>query len=204
MIRSTSGNNIAIGPSSAYSSSHRVIGEYFPLPATPIAAGTSGALTLRVATPVVIGQVAALVAKWVNRIQDFIRALLGSLRRLSGKLDELTGVLDKLKQELRRLSRTDPATDAPDVPSSLDFFSKSPVRSNRDVLDNGPGTPMTLDNVQDIADPIDIDLQDVDVVIISDPEEIRYLDHMRRASPPSAQRARRSGVRQRDTRPRPA
>ncbi|MFI7540050.1 DUF4157 domain-containing protein [Actinoplanes sp. NPDC049599] len=128
-------------------------------------------LTLGVATPVVIGQVAALVAKWVNKIQHFIRALLSSLRRLNGKLDDLTGVLNDLKQALRRLSRSDPAPGA-------EFFSKSPARTNRDVLDNGPGTPMTLDNVHDIAGRMDIDLQDVDVVIISDPEEIRYLDHM--------------------------
>ena len=37
---------------------------------------------------------------------------------------------------------------------------------------------MTLDNVHDVAGRMGIDLQDVDVVIISDPEEIRYLDHM--------------------------
>jgi uncharacterized protein YukE len=132
-------------------------------------------LTLGLATPVVVGQVAALVVKWVNKIQHFIRALLDSLRRLNGKLGELTGVLDALKQVLRRLSRSDPTTGRP---SSPDFFSKSPARSNRDVLDNGPGTPMTLDNVNGIAGRMDIDLADVDVVIISDPEEIRYLDHM--------------------------
>jgi uncharacterized protein YukE len=135
-------------------------------------------LTLGLAAPVVVGQVAALVAKWVNKIQHFIRALLSSLRRLNGKLDELTGVLEGLKQALRRLSRSDPTTGTPNVPSSPNFFSKSPARSNRDVLDNGPGSPMTLHNVRDIADRMDIDLQDVDVVIVSDPEEIRYLDHM--------------------------
>jgi uncharacterized protein YukE len=135
-------------------------------------------LTLGLATPVVIGQVAALVAKWVNKIQHFVRALLSSLRRLSGKLDELTGVLDALKQVLRRLSRTNPMTGTPDAASRSTFFSKSPVRSNRDVLDNGPGTPMTLENVHDVVGRMDIDLHDVDVVIISEPEEIRYLDHM--------------------------
>jgi hypothetical protein len=135
-------------------------------------------LTLGLATPAVVGQVAALVAKWVNKIQHFVRALLNSLRRLNGKLDELTGILDGLKQALRRLSRSDPTTGTLDVPSSPAFFSKSPARSNRDVLENGPGTPMTLDNVHDIAGRMDIDLQNVDVVIISDPEEIRYLDHM--------------------------
>jgi hypothetical protein len=64
------------------------------------------------------------------------------------------------------------------VPASADFFSKSPVRSNRDVLDTGPGTPMTLDNVNDVAGRMDIDLRDVDLVIVSESEEIRYLDHM--------------------------
>jgi uncharacterized protein DUF4157 len=135
-------------------------------------------LTLGLATPVVVGQVAALVVKWVDKIQHFVRALLNSLRRLNGKLGELTGVLEGLKQALRRLSRSDPTTGAPDVPSRPDFFSKSPARSNRDVLEHGPGTPMTLDNVHDVAGRMDIDLQDVDLVIISDPEEIRYLDHM--------------------------
>jgi hypothetical protein len=137
-------------------------------------------LTLGIATPVVVGQVAALVAKWVNKIQHFVRALLNSLRRLNGKLDELTGVLDGLKQALRRLSRADPTTQSSPnfFNTSPAFFSKTPARNNRDVLDNGPGTPMTLGNVHDVARRMNIDLQDVDLVIIGDPEEIRYLDHM--------------------------
>jgi hypothetical protein len=135
-------------------------------------------LTLGLATPVVVGQVAALVAKWANKIQRFIRALLSSLRRLSGKLDELTGVLDGLKKLLQRLSRSEPTTGTASVPSRRDFFSKSPARSNRDVLDNGPGTPMTLENVHNTARQMDIDLRNVNVLIVSDPEEIRYLDHM--------------------------
>jgi len=45
-----------------------------------------------------------LVAKWVDRIQGFSRALLNSLRRLSGKLNELTGVRNGLKAALRKLS----------------------------------------------------------------------------------------------------
>jgi hypothetical protein len=135
-------------------------------------------LTLGIGTPVVAGQAAALVAQWVDRIQHFLRALLNSLRRLNVKLRQLTGVLDELKQALRRLSRSDLAPGTPGGAGSPDFFSKSPVRSNRDVLDNGSGTPMTLDNVHEIASRIDIDLRDVDVLIITDPEEIRYLDHM--------------------------
>jgi hypothetical protein len=71
-------------------------------------------LTLGLGTPVVIGQVATLVAKWAHRIQGFIRSLLNSLRRLSGKLVELTGVLDGLRQALRRLSRSDPTAGPTD------------------------------------------------------------------------------------------
>jgi Domain of unknown function (DUF4157) len=37
---------------------------------------------------------------------------------------------------------------------------------------------MTLQNVHDVAGRMDRDLHDVDVVIIGEPEEIRYLDHM--------------------------
>jgi hypothetical protein len=74
---------------------------------------------------------------------------------------------------------TDPTTGTMvDRGHGENFFSKSPERSNQDVLDNGSGTPMTLDNVHNIAGRMDIDLQNVDVVIISDQEEIRYLDHM--------------------------
>jgi uncharacterized protein YukE len=76
-------------------------------------------LTLGLATPLVVGQVAALVAKWVNKIQHFVRALLNSLRRLNDKLDELTGVLDGLKQALRRLSRSDPMATGPDTTSAV-------------------------------------------------------------------------------------
>ena len=55
-------------------------------------------LTLGLATPVVIGQVAALVAKWVNRIQGFVRGLLSSLRRLSPMLERLAGIFEQLRR----------------------------------------------------------------------------------------------------------
>ena len=45
-------------------------------------------------------------------------------------------------------------------------------------MDNGPGTPMTIENVDRLANRMGLDLRQVEVVIISDPEEIRYLDHM--------------------------
>ncbi|MBU2670227.1 hypothetical protein KOI35_42675 [Actinoplanes bogorensis] len=60
-------------------------------------------LTLGIATPVVIGQVAALVAKWVDKIQTFIRGLLNSLRKLLPKVNSLGEILTGLKEELARL-----------------------------------------------------------------------------------------------------
>ncbi|GAA2698757.1 WXG100 family type VII secretion target [Actinoplanes palleronii] len=76
-------------------------------------------LTLGLATPVVISQVSALVATWVNRIQGFIRALLNSLRRLNGKLTELTRILDELKNKLGKLSRSDPTATASDATAGV-------------------------------------------------------------------------------------
>jgi hypothetical protein len=68
---------------------------------------------------VVIGQVATLVAKWVDKIQGFIRALLNSLRRLSGKLGELSNVLEELKNAFRKMSRADPMAASSDARSAV-------------------------------------------------------------------------------------
>jgi hypothetical protein len=65
-------------------------------------------LSLGIATPVVIGQVAALVSKWVNKIQHFIRALLNSLRRLQPLVHRLGEVLTDLKQLLNELTGSNP------------------------------------------------------------------------------------------------
>jgi hypothetical protein len=65
-------------------------------------------LTLGAATPVVIGQVASLVAKWVNKIQHFIRALLNSLRRLRPLLHQLGEILTGLMDLLKKLARSNP------------------------------------------------------------------------------------------------
>nr|WP_240948011.1 hypothetical protein [Planosporangium mesophilum] len=67
-------------------------------------------LTLGVATPVVIGQVAALVATWVNKIQRFVRALLNSLRRLTPMLHKLSQIFTELKTLLNKLARANPLT----------------------------------------------------------------------------------------------
>jgi hypothetical protein len=60
------------------------------------------------ATPVVIGQVSALVAKWANKIQHFVRALLNSLRRLQPLLHRLGEILTELKDMLKKLARSNP------------------------------------------------------------------------------------------------
>jgi uncharacterized protein YukE len=135
-------------------------------------------LTLGIATPVVIGQVAALVAKWVNKIQHFVRALLNSLRRLNGKLNELTGVLDALKQALRRLSRSDATATTPTVPASPNIIlhSRSGALSNREVLDQGVGLPRTAETVQHYADLAGVDFRGSPVEIVESADDIAYLD----------------------------
>ncbi|SDE01176.1 RHS repeat-associated core domain-containing protein [Actinokineospora iranica] len=54
--------------------------------------------TLGIATPHVVASAAALIARWVNRIKDFIKALtksLDSLSSLLGKLDEIFAAIKK-------------------------------------------------------------------------------------------------------------
>jgi hypothetical protein len=65
-------------------------------------------LTLGLGTPVVIGQVAALVAKWVEKIQHFLRGLLDSLRKLTSMVEKLGRILEDLKAELARLLKARP------------------------------------------------------------------------------------------------
>jgi len=72
--------------------------------------------TLGIATPVVIGQVSALVAKWVNKIQHFVRALLASLRRLHPMLNRLGDILTHLRGLAQRLARTGPTGGKPHDP----------------------------------------------------------------------------------------
>lgn len=135
-------------------------------------------LTLGLATPLVVGQVAALVAKWVNKIQHFVRALLTSLRRLNGKLNDLTGVLDDLKRALRRLSRTDPTINTPDLPADLPIVlhSRSGTLSNREVLDQGVGLPRTAETVQHYAELAGVDFRTAPVEIVESIDDIAYLD----------------------------
>ena len=132
-------------------------------------------LTLGIGTPVVVGQVAALVAKWVHKIQGFVRALLDSLRRLSGKLDDLTGVLDGLKHALRRLSRSDPTTGRSSA-ADVVLHSRSGALSNREVLDQDVGLPRTPETVQSYAELAGVDFRGAPVEIVESADDIAYLD----------------------------
>ncbi|GAA1643102.1 WXG100 family type VII secretion target [Actinoplanes couchii] len=124
-------------------------------------------VTLGLATPVVAAQVATLVARWVNRIQHFIRALLNSLRRLNGKLDELAGILARLKQLLGRLHRTDPvAASASHSESSSGNVSAEGAgdglfREGDGIVRNGQRLLMSRENVLAVAEKFGIDMSGV-------------------------------------------
>ncbi|WP_306203722.1 WXG100 family type VII secretion target [Actinoplanes sp. RD1] len=87
-------------------------------------------LTLGLATPVVIGQVATLVAKWADRIQHFVRALLNSLRRLAPKLDQLSDIFAKLSKRNHDLARADPATPTAGPAAPSEFRADFPRGSD--------------------------------------------------------------------------
>jgi hypothetical protein len=89
-------------------------------------------LTLGLATPVVIGQVATLVAKWVGKIQHFVRGLLNSLRHLHPKLNELADIFSKLSGRNRAAAHNDSALAGGD-----EFRAGFPHGS--DFVDGGEG-----------------------------------------------------------------
>jgi hypothetical protein len=85
--------------------------------------------TIGVGTPVVIGQVSALVAKWVNKIQEFIRALLNSLRRLKPMIGKLGEILTELKALLKKLGKSNPLKhgDEPRLPGRSPWKEGDPI-----------------------------------------------------------------------------
>ncbi|WP_320065018.1 hypothetical protein [Micromonospora sp. RTGN7] len=136
-----------------------------------IAGGTLGA-----GTPWVVAQVSTLAARWAAKIARLLTGLLSSLRRVAPILHRLGDVLERLEAELRRLARQDPTT-AP-RPRSGNLYSSNSTRTNRDVLENGPGTPRTVENVHAVAEKMGIDLRGVDIQLVVEPDEVRYLDSM--------------------------
>ncbi|MGC5018539.1 hypothetical protein [Micromonospora sp. DT47] len=134
-----------------------------------IAGGTLGA-----ATPWVVAQVSTLAAKWAAKIARLLTGLLSSLRLLAPMLRRLDDVWDELHRLLRRLARQHPSSPSP----TANLHSRNSPRTNRDVLDNGPGTPRTIENAQAVALRMGIDLHGIDLHLVEEPDEIRYLDAM--------------------------
>jgi uncharacterized protein YukE len=65
-------------------------------------------LTLGIGTPLVAGQVATLVTRWVNRIAGFLEALIRSFRKLSPLLSKLDELMDAIRKIVRRVDGVDP------------------------------------------------------------------------------------------------
>ncbi len=65
----------------------------------------------------------------------------------------------------------------PTGPAPPELFSRGAARTNQDIIDNGGGLPRTRETVDTAAEAGGVDLSDVDVVIVDEPDEIRYLDH---------------------------
>lgn len=113
--------------------------------------------TLGIATPVVVGQVAALVAQWVDKIQTFIRALLNSLRKLKPMVERLGDILTELKNTLAKLARSDPFKkgDEPRPPTAGPGWREGdpipPPRAGDDL----PTDATLLDKYRTEADPTD-------------------------------------------------
>jgi hypothetical protein len=100
--------------------------------------------TIGVGTPWVIGQVAALVAKWVNKIQGFIRALLNSLRKLKPMIGKLGDILTELKEILKKLGRSNPLKhgDEPRLPGRSPWREGDPTPPPLTRDEPLPSTPM--------------------------------------------------------------
>jgi hypothetical protein len=65
------------------------------------------AFSLGVATPLVVEQVATLVASWAGKIARWLKALLASLRRLIPPMHRLGELIEELKKILNRLQHGD-------------------------------------------------------------------------------------------------
>ncbi|GAA1652987.1 WXG100 family type VII secretion target [Catellatospora bangladeshensis] len=109
--------------------------------------------TLGLGTPVVIGQVAALVSKWVARIGKLITALLNSFRKLTPLLRRLDEVIALLGDLLRKAGRRDPLDPngprGPDVDGDGRTDALDTDADGDGVLDDLDG-----DGVPDIPPPM--------------------------------------------------
>ncbi|MBB4906428.1 WXG100-like domain-containing protein [Actinophytocola algeriensis] len=85
--------------------------------------------------------------------------------------------LAELARELGvAVETTGPAHDG------TDLFSRKPSVSNAEVLASGEHLPLTEETVREHATAADRDLTGVDVVVVTDPVELKYLDDERAAA----------------------
>jgi len=110
-------------------------------------------LTLGIATPFIVAQVAKLVAEWVTRIHRFLTGLLNSLANLSPLLARLTDLLSQQRTLLTNLARHDPATlrladtegGAPRTPEEYGHGSASAGRDLNLDIARTMGDPQLFD-----------------------------------------------------------
>ncbi|SHG10732.1 DUF6531 domain-containing protein [Streptoalloteichus hindustanus] len=75
--------------------------------------------TLGIATPHVVASAASLIAKWVNRIKDFIKKLVRSLEKLRPLMKRLGEIWDAIRKALTKGRGGAPhAPRSPDTPTS--------------------------------------------------------------------------------------
>lgn len=70
----------------------------------------------------------------------------------------------------------DNAPSGPDSGGAPELYSRDADRTNADVLENGSELPRTSTTVADLARRGGIDLSEIDVHIVEDADEARYLD----------------------------
>jgi hypothetical protein len=77
------------------------------------------------------------------------------------------------------LDRAEPGSPEPLSHQEQDtsLCSREAPRTNLDVWENGTDVPMTQDAVDRVAESMGIDLSDIRVHLVTEPEEIRYLDY---------------------------
>lgn len=108
------------------------------------------ALSLGVATPLVVEQVTTTVAAWAARIARWLRGLLNSLSRLIAIARRLGSLIDELKKILTRLRGKTPDTN-----------DLNRVRRRG----SGPRMPMNLASVRAVAEKYGIDIVNIEMSI---------------------------------------
>jgi hypothetical protein len=110
--------------------------------------------SLGVATPLVVEQVATLVASWAARIARWLKALLASLRRLMPIVRHLGDLIEELKKILSGLRNKNAGDEG--------LLRRQPPDG---ITRNGAKILMAMDNIRAMAAKWGIDLQGVRIVI---------------------------------------